>query len=357
MGVLVRELGILYEAYAEKRVSPLPELKIQYADFAQWQRRRMEQGGWKKQVEYWKKQLANAPEGLSLPPDRERPEVQSYRGKIQTWRVKEGIGGRLQELSREERVTPFMVLLGVLQVLLSWYSGENDVVVGTPVANRNRVETEGLIGFFVNTLVLRTDVSGNPSFRELLQRIRETALGAYAHQDVPFERLVQELRPERSLSTNPLFQVMFTLQNFPGGDIDLSRLKMRQVPIYQETAKFDLTIALQTEGERLRGYFEYNTDLFDDSTMERLGRHYERMLEGVIANAGQKIAELPWLTEEERRQVVEQWNRTERTGESGSVVDQFQKCAEVRGEALAVKYKGQELSYRELFGRSCELGR
>jgi non-ribosomal peptide synthetase component F len=224
MGVFIRELAALYCAFSNEKPSPLPELPIQYADFAHWQRQWLQGEVLEEQLSYWKQQLNNAPPVLELPTDRPRPPIQSYQGAIASLVLCESLSQKLKFLSQRSGVTLFMILLAAFQTLLYRYTGQSDICIGSPIANRNRSETEGLIGFFVNTLVLRTDLSGNPSFQELLGRVREVALGAYAHQDLPFEQLVEALQPERSLSHQPLFQVMFILQNSPMPSLELPGL-------------------------------------------------------------------------------------------------------------------------------------
>jgi hypothetical protein len=243
MGVLIRELTQLYEAYSRGAESPLSELPIQYADFAVWQRAWLQGEVLEGQLQYWREQLAGAPAVLELPTDRSRAAVQSYRGAAQTVLLPVELSQRLKELSQREGVTLFMTLLAAFDVLLYRYSGQEDFCVGSAVANRNRAETEELIGFFVNTLVLRADLSGNPSFKELLGRVREVTLGAYAHQDVPFEQLVEDLQPTRDLSRPPLFQVMLILQNIPMHMLQLGNLTLSAVEAELKTAKFDLTLS------------------------------------------------------------------------------------------------------------------
>ena len=241
MGILSRELTVLYAAFSAGHPSPLPELSIQYGDFAKWQREWLQGEVLERQLSYWKMQLEGIPAVSNLPTDRPRPAVQGYRGKAQYLELSKELTEGLKALSRKEGVTLFMTLLAAFQTLLYRYTSQEDIVVGSPIANRNRTEIEGLIGFFVNTLVLRTDVSGNPSFRELLGRVRKTALDAYEHQDLPFEKLVEELKPERSLSYSPLFQVMFVLQNAPNTGWEFEGLSVSPVRVDTETAKFDLT--------------------------------------------------------------------------------------------------------------------
>ncbi|NVJ19573.1 condensation domain-containing protein, partial [Myxococcus sp. AM010] len=261
MGVLVRELVALYEAYSQGRESPLPELEVQYADYAVWQREWLKGEVLEEQLGYWRKQLAGAPVALELPTDKVRPAVQTYRGDTRGLEWPKGLWEGVKGLAQRENATPFMVLLAAFQVVLSRYARQEDVSVGTAIANRTRAETEGLIGFFVNTLVLRTKVSPTASFRELLTQVREVTLGAYAHQEVPFERLVEELQPERDLSRSPLFQVMLVLQNAPGGAVSLPGLRLEAAESSGKTSKFDVTLGLgESSAGGLSGALEFNSD-------------------------------------------------------------------------------------------------
>ncbi|WP_414574316.1 condensation domain-containing protein, partial [Nostoc sp. CCY 9925] len=240
-GVLVREIAVLYEAFSAGKLSPLPELPIQYTDFAYWQRQWLQGEVLETQLAYWKQQLAGAPQVLELPTDYNRPAVQTFQGASEPLVLPKALSEGLKTLSQQEGVTLFMTLLAAFKVLLHRYTKQDDIMVGTPIANRNRTETEGLIGFFVNTLVIRTELSDNPSFQKFLTQVREVALGAYAHQDLPFEKLVEELQPERNLSHTPLFQVMFVLQNAPIPPLKLSGLSLSPLKLNTTTAKFDLT--------------------------------------------------------------------------------------------------------------------
>jgi amino acid adenylation domain-containing protein len=352
MGVFFRELSLLYEAYKKKEPSPLEDLPIQYADFAIWQRQWLRGEVLEREVEYWKERL----EGLAvleLPTDRARPAVMSYRGARRSFVLSEGLVEGLKVLSREEGVTLFMTLLAAFQTLLHRYSGQEDIGVGSPIANRNQVEIEGLIGFFVNTLVLRIDVGGDPSFRELMGRVREVALGAYAHQDLPFEKLVEEINPDRDASRSPLFQVMLVLENAPEPKPELAGLEVESLEGRTETAKFDLTLFLTEEEGRLRGIFEYNTDLFEGSTMERMIGHWETLLEGIVANPDQRLSELPILTEDERHRLLVEWNDTKVDYPRDACIHElFERQVERTPEAVAVVFGGEKLTYRELNARA-----
>ncbi len=299
--ILLNELGALYEAAVAGRTSPLPELSIQYADFAVWQREWLKGEVLDQQLEYWRKHLAGAPPSLELPTDRPRPTRQSFNGARESFALSRDLSARLVELSRREGATLFMTLLAAFYVLLYRYTGEPDIVVGTPVANRNRQELEPLIGFFVNTLALRADLSGDPTFRELLAQVREVSLGAYAHQDLPFEMLVEELSPIRDWSRNPLFQVLFALQNMPEASSQSIGLEISSVEVKTTRAQFDLILDVTEFGGQIYATFVYNTDLFDASTIERIAAHFKVLLAGVVARPGQPIGALPLLTAAELR--------------------------------------------------------
>ncbi|WP_420126422.1 non-ribosomal peptide synthase/polyketide synthase [Longimicrobium sp.] len=356
MGVLFREMSALYEAYREGRASPLPELAVQYADYAVWQREQLAGETLDGQLAYWKERLADAPALLELPSDHPRPAVQSYRGATVPVQLSPELLERLQALSRTEGATLYMTLLGAFQVLLSRYSGSEDVVVGSPIAGRTRGEVEALIGFFINTLVLRTDLSGDPSFRETLRRVREATLGAYAHQELPFEKLVVELQPERSLSHSPLFQVMFTLQNAGGGGGALAGLKVGGVGAAMQVARFDLSLELTATPEGLRGGIIYSTDLFERGTIVRMLGHLERVLEQVAGDADVRLSELELLGETERARVVDEWNRTEAEVPADRCIHQlFEAQAARTPDAVAVRFEDASLTYAQLNARANQL--
>ncbi|HEV3050200.1 MAG TPA: amino acid adenylation domain-containing protein, partial [Longimicrobium sp.] len=309
-GVLFRELSVLYEAYRQGGESPLPELAVQYADYAVWQREQLAGEALERQLAYWRERLADAPALLELPTDRPRPAVQTDRGAAVPVELSLELLERLQRLGRSEGTTLYMTLLGAFQVLLSKYSGSEDIVVGSPIAGRTRKEVEELIGFFVNTLVLRTDLSGDPPFREVLRRVREATLGAYEHQELPFEKLVTELQPERSLSHSPLFQVMLTVQDAEGGGGGLPGLKASGVGEEIASAKFDLSLTLAATPRGLGGGLIYRTDLFEPDTIERMVRYLERVLEQVAADADVRLSQLDLLGDAERARVLEEGSRT-----------------------------------------------
>ncbi|HEY3581717.1 MAG TPA: condensation domain-containing protein, partial [Pyrinomonadaceae bacterium] len=300
MGVLVKEVAALYTALASGQPSPLAELPIQYADYAVWQREWLRGEVLERQLSYWREQLTGAPAVLELPSDRPRPAVQSFRGSYEPVTVSAELTARLKELSRREGVTLFMLLLGAWQVLLSRYTGAEEITVGTPIANRQRGEVEGLIGYFVNALALRTDLSGDPTFRDLVGRVREVALGAYLHQDVPFEKLVEELQPERALSHSPIFQVVFVLQNAPLGELALSGVNLELLPADNATAKFDLTLNLQESGDVIGGTLGYSTDLFEADTIGRMVAHYLTLLDAIATDVNTPLSQLQLIREDER---------------------------------------------------------
>ncbi|MBV9927462.1 MAG: amino acid adenylation domain-containing protein [Acidobacteria bacterium] len=354
-GVLVKEVAALYDAYRQGRPSPLAELPIQYADYAAWQRDWLSGEVLEGQLDYWRRQLSGL-ETLELPTDRPRPPVQTYRGASQYFHLPAELSAGVNELSRREGVTPFILLLAAFNVLLHRYTGQEEVTVGTPVAGRNRAEVEGLIGFFVNTLVLRTDLSGAPTFRELLRRAREVSLGAYAHQDVPFEKLVEVLQPERELSRSPLFQVMFEMQNRQEESLSLSGLVLSTLDVDDGAAKFDLTLLVAETGAGLTARFEYNTDLFDAATVERMGGHFQQLLVSLLADPSRPVADVPMLTEAERQQILVRWNSTAVPYPHRQCADQlFAAQAARTPDRPAVVCEGERLTYAELNRRANRL--
>jgi amino acid adenylation domain-containing protein/non-ribosomal peptide synthase protein (TIGR01720 family) len=357
MGVLMRELTVLYDAFSRGESSPLAQLPIQYADYALWQREWLQGEVLERQMEYWRAQLQGAPPVLELPTDHARPAVQSFRGGMRRRRLSGELLQQIERLSRREGVTLYMSVLAAFVVVLARYSGEREIVVGTPIAGRTRQEIEELIGFFVNTLVLRTQVAEQESVRRLLERVREVCLGAYTHQELPFEQLVEELQPERDLSHQPLFQVMFELEG--GGDEQgwqIGDLQVELEGVESEVAKFDLTLRVKqgTTGWELG--VEYKQDLYEEETIERLLQHVELVLEGMAADVRQAVSELPLLTAAEREQVLEQWNETGREYEDETCLQQlFEAQAAARPEAVAVIFEGEQVSYGELNRRSNQL--
>ncbi len=355
-GILIREMARLYVALCSGGSPSLPELPIQYADFAHWQRQWLQGEVLESQLAYWKQQLAGAPALLDLSTDRPRPALQTFRGAHQSLMLPKTLTEGFKALGRHEGVTLFMAFLAAFKVLLYRYTSQDDLIVGTPIANRNRLETEGLIGCFVNALVLRTDLSGNPSFRELLQRVREVCLGAYGHQDLPFDRLVEEMRLKRDLSRNPLFQVMFVLQSASLRAVGLPGLALSPVEGDSETAHFDLTLVVVDADQGLTASFVYNTDLFEAATIARMLGHFQILLETMVADPEQHLSDLPLLTAAEREQLLLEWNDTKTDYPRDLCIHQlFEAQAQRTPDAVAVVFEHEELTYGELNRRSNQL--
>ncbi|MHC5760523.1 amino acid adenylation domain-containing protein [Nostoc sp.] len=370
MGVFIQELAALYKAYSQGEPSPLAPLPIQYADFAIWQREWLQGDVLQTQLSYWQQQLKDAPALLSLPTDRPRPAVQTFAGATQEFKLSVELTNRLTKLSQEQGCTLFMTLLAAYHTLLYRYTGVADILVGTPIANRDHSEIEGLIGFFVNTLVMRADLSGNPSFSQLLSHVREIALGAYVHQELPFEMLVETLHPERNLSHTPLFQVMFALQNAPMSQVELAGLTISSLPAERATAKFDLSLSIHNSanfaeasptttlstGAGLVGVWEYSTDLFDSSTIERMTGHFVTLLEGIVANPKERISQLPMLTQVEQHQLLVEWNSTQAEYPFDKCIHElFEEQVECTPDAVAVVFENQQLTYQQLNCRANQL--
>jgi amino acid adenylation domain-containing protein len=359
-GLLLRELAALYDAYHAGRspeLPELPELPIQYADFAVWQRTSLAKG-LDQHLAYWQERLAGAPPLLELPTDRPRPAAQSYAGATLRHTLSPHLLAGARALSQKEGVTLFMTLLAAFQALLYRYTGQTDLVVGTAISGRGHVEVEPLIGDFVNMLVLRTDLAGNPPFRELLQRVREVALAAYEHGELPFATLVAKVQPERALSYSPLFQVMFFLDQGPAEAPRMTGLSTEVVEVVTPTAKHDLILGLHDDGQGLHGSVEYSTDLFDAATIQRLIGHFECLLEGVVRGPGCRLAALPLLPEPELRQVVTEWNATRLDLPAGQTIHLlFEAQVARRPEAPALWFEGERMTYGELNARANRLAR
>ncbi|NEQ10523.1 MAG: amino acid adenylation domain-containing protein, partial [Moorea sp. SIO4E2] len=350
IGVFRRELAQLYQAFCEGHASPLAPLTIQYGDFAYWQRQWLAQQVLKTQLDYWKQQLAGITPLLELPTDYPRPAMQTFRGSWKRFELDASLTQKLKALSQKAGVTLFMTLLAAFDVLLCRYSGQTDIVVGSPIANRNQGEIEPLIGFFVNTLVLRSDLSGNPSFEDLLTQVRKTTLEAYTHQDLPFEKLVEELQPERRLDHHPVVQVAFALQNAPITDLALSGLKAEAIKLDTETIReFDLELHLFESEQGLSGLCAYSSDLFKTETIQRMLGHFQTLLQGVVADSSQGIGELPLLTPAEQQQILVEWNQTQTDYPRNSCVHQlFETQVQNTPDVVAVVLADQTLTYREL---------
>jgi amino acid adenylation domain-containing protein/non-ribosomal peptide synthase protein (TIGR01720 family) len=354
-GILIREIAALYRAFNTGLPSPFAELPIQYADFATWQRRWLQGEALDTQLAYWKGKLGGDRAALQLPTDRPRPAIQRFRGAHESLALGAGLSLDIKAFSQQEGVTLFMTLLAAFNALLHRYTGQEDIIIGSPIANRNRIEIEGMVGFFVNTLALRSDLSGDPSFRELVSRVREVALEASAHQDLPFEKLVDELQLARDLSRAPLFQVVFVLNNAPRQALELPGLTLTPMEIEGETAKFDLILGLSETDQGLIAKVEYNTDLFDGVTIRRMLKHFQNLLESVVVEPGQRLSELPLLDEVERRQLLE-WNMADAHYPAEACLHQlFEAQAARTPNAVAVTFEDERFSYQQLNGRANQL--
>lgn len=357
MGLLFKELTAVYNANLQQKSAALPDLPIQYADFAEWQRSWLTGDVLAEQLDFWKNHLHGAPALLELPLDKPRPSHKTLLGKRQPVALPKAVADGLQAVARQEGATLFMAALAAYKVLLYRYTGQENIVVGSPVANRNRSEIEGLLGFFVNTLPLRTEMGGAPSFRQLLRRVKEAALGAYDHQDVPFEKLVEELQPERSLNTNPIFQTLFALEAAVRSPLQLDGVVSgRSLEVDFGAAKFDLSLSLTAQDDGLVGSFIYNVDLFEPETLARMAGHFQTLAAGMAANPDQPITTLPMLTEEEWRQLV-QWNDTAVSYNHPvpTVHQLFELQVEKTPDKLALVYEEEELTYRQLNEKANQL--
>jgi amino acid adenylation domain-containing protein len=356
-GVLVGELATLYDASVTGEQPALRDLPIQYADFAVWQRERLHGDLLEEQLAYWRHQLEGAPPVLDLPTDRPRPAMQTFRGARVTGTISPRVIESLKVLSQREGVTLFMTLLAAFKTVLFRHTHQDDIVIGTPIAARSRAEIESLIGCFTNTLALRTDLSGDPTFRTLLARVREVALGAYAHQDLPFERLVEELQPQRDLARNPVFQVLFVLQNVPSQAWRLTGLTLEELDVEWKSAKVDLTLYMgDAEHGGMWSIVEYNSDLFDAATIQRLFGHFARVLEAIVADPDTRLSRLPLLTSDERTQLLVTWNATAADYPRDAMVwELIQAQAEQTPDAVAVSDETETLTYAALQRRADQI--
>jgi amino acid adenylation domain-containing protein/non-ribosomal peptide synthase protein (TIGR01720 family) len=353
--IFERELALLYEAFSNGRPSPLSQLPIQYADFAVWQRRWLEDSAISDHLDYWRGQLEDVPLILDLPRDRPRPAVQTPWGHRQPLVIPKAHSDAVRRLAQQEGVTLFMALLAVFKVLLFRITGQEKLIVGSPIANRNQVETEQLLGFFINQLALCTDLSGDPAFRNFLHRVRETALGAFAHQEMPFGKLVEEVQPERALSHTPLTQVVFLFLNpQQQGVLKFGNLDVLPYTVDGESSKFDITFSLWDNETGFEGWIEYNTDLFDSSTIIRITEQFRTLLAGIVADPDEKISALPILTETARHQLLVEWSWSGEQAPAGEccVHQLFEAQVELTPEAVAVRFGGEHLSLRELNRRA-----
>ena len=354
MGILIREVSALYAAFHLATPPALPELRVQYADFAQWQRRRLQTENGQSQLAYWKEQLKGAPVLLELPTDRPRPSVQSFNGATAAFTFSHLLKAKLQTLSQESGASLFMILLAAFSALLSRYTHQPDIVIGSPVSNRPLLDLESLIGFFVNTLALRIDLSGNPSFSELLERVRRVALDGYANQEVPFEQLVDALDLDRNLSHSPVFQVMLAYENSSASVLRLPGIVATPLPVETTGAKFDLTLYIDESNAGLAGSFEYNTDLFDDATMARMIGNFETLMEAVVDDPRLRPGEIPLLSKVER-QLHEARNSTSRAYPLRCIHQMFEDRAAVAPDTVALVFETEQLTYGQLNARANQL--
>jgi amino acid adenylation domain-containing protein len=356
LGVAARELAVLYDAFSRGAPSPLDPLTLQYNDYSAWQHRLLQGERLERLVGYWSRQLAGVTP-LELPTDRPRPPIRTSRGGFHPFTIPADQGARLDALCRSTGATPYMVLLSAWQALLHRYSGQDDIVVGSPIANRNRSEVEGLIGYFVNMLALRTDLSGDPRFLDLVRRVRDVALSAYEHQDLPLEKVIEAVRPPRDPSRTPLFQVMFVLQNNQIPDLAYPGLTLGSLDLDEGTgtAKFDLTLSITEANRELLAGIEYNADLFDPETILRMGRHFRTLLDGILADPSRRLSALPMIAQEERQQILA--NGCGARAESGALCIHrlFEAQADRTPDAVAVESEGQSLTYRQLNERANQL--
>ncbi|CAM8784558.1 non-ribosomal peptide synthetase [Burkholderia pseudomallei] len=357
VGVFLQELSALYGSFIAEQDDPLAPLPLQYADYAAWQRRWLASGQLEKQGAFWQTNLSGAPTLLELPTDRPRPPKQLHAGASVEVKLGAALSERVKRLSQRHGVTPYMTLLSSWAAVLSRLSGQEEVVIGSPVAGRNRTEVEALIGFFVNTLALRLDLSSEPTVGELLKRTKAQVLSAQAHQDLPFDQVVERVKPPRSTAHPPLFQVMFVWQNMPAGELTIPGLTIRAVETPLQTAQFELTLSLQEAGDDIVGHLNYASALFDESTVRRYVTYWCRLLEGMTAgSANVSVARLPLLDEAERKQVVYAWNATERDYPIEQCIHQlFEAQVDRKPEAIALTFDGQRLSYAELNARANRL--
>ncbi|MDZ7970786.1 MAG: amino acid adenylation domain-containing protein, partial [Nostoc sp. DedSLP03] len=355
-GVFLRELSTLYAAFFSNQPSSLPELPIQYADFTIWQRDRIQGEFLATQLNYWKQQLKGELPVLQLPTERPRPNVTTFTGAKQYFTFSKALTDALRQLSQQADATLFMSLLAAFNILLYRYTDQEDILIGSPIANRNRAELEGILGLFVNTLVLRNNLSGNPSFRELLHRVREVTLDAYAHQDLPFEMLVEELQPERDLNRNPLYEVMFVLQNSPVSVQEVSGLTLRTLEFDSGTAQLDIFLSMSESQEGLTGCLEYNTDIFDSTKITQFINNFQTLLENIITNPEQRLNELSLLTTSEQEQLLFKFNQTlTNYPQDASIHQLFEQQVELTPDSLALIHQSEELTYRQLNHRVNQL--
>jgi amino acid adenylation domain-containing protein len=357
IGIFLREMAALYNAFSQGLSSPLPELSIQYVDYASWQEESLNEEVLSEQLAFWKRQLKGSNSTLDFPFDRLRTETPSGRAGAESFNLSPDVMRALEALSRQEDVTPFMTLLAAFYVLLYRYTGQEDINIGSPLAGRSRVETEELIGFFINSLVFRGDLSGNPSFRELLRRVREMVLDAQGNQDIPFEKVVEALQPERSLMRTPLFQAVFSMENLPAGALELRQLTVTPLAVADETTQFDLKLSISGHGELTTGTLTYSADLFEADSIKRLLGHFQTLLESISKTPDCSISTLPLLQPDEEHRLLIEWNDTRVDYEHRRIHELFEAQVERTPEAIAAVFEKERLTYRELNARANQLAR
>lgn len=352
---LTNEISALYEAFSLERPNPLPELPIQYADFSQWQQQRLTGETLDNLASYWRRQMDGAPAQLELPTDRPRPPVQNFRGRSHFFSLDPELALNLQTLSQESGVTLFMTLLAAYAAMLSNYSRQEDIVIGCPAANRSRSELESLIGFFVNTLPMRVQMHENPTFLDLLARVRDVSVNAYEHQDLPFEKIVEDLNPERSLSYSPIFQAMFSMQNAPMANLQLPGITVNHVQLERGTSMFDMTLWITETDSGLKGEWEYNSDLFESVTIDRMAAHFETLLKSAVEDPARQLSQLSLLPDAEQK-LLAAWNDTKKEyPECKSIHQLFEEQVERTPNAVALIFEDQQLTYLELNIRANKL--
>jgi Condensation domain/AMP-binding enzyme len=356
MGIFTQELSTIYRAFIAKKSSPLPELTSQYSDFVFWQQQQLNATRLQPHLTYWQDRLGGNLPILELPADYPRPPIQTYRGAKHTLYLNNALSDALKDLSQQADATLFMLLLAAFKTLLYRYTGETDLLVGCPIAGRDRVETESLIGVFINTLVFRTQLDPEIGFSELLARVRQVSLAAYAHQELPFEKIIEALKPERDLSHSPLFQVLFQVRNLPKHSSIVSAIEIAEYDCDPKIAAFDLTLDISVGITGLECVFTYNTDLFAAGTIERMAGHFQTLLTGIVADPYQPISQLPLITATERQQLLWDWNDTRREYPDDTCIHHlFERQAAITPDAIAIEFADLQLTYRELNNRSNQL--
>ncbi|MFM6012960.1 MAG: condensation domain-containing protein, partial [Dolichospermum sp.] len=355
-GILLEELSTLYAAYLAGNKSPLPDLQIQYADYAIWQKQKFTSQIREKQLNYWQQQLTDIPPLLELPTDKPRPPIQSFSGGIWEFSINSNLSQKIRTLTQQSDATLFMTMLAAFVILLYRYSGQDDILIGSPMAGRNRQEIQSLIGYFVNTVVLRTKLTGNPNFREILNQVRQVATDAHNYQDIPYNQVVEALNPQRNLSYNPVFQILFDLQHSLTDKLQLPGLTLQPFLGEHSTSKFDLSLIIEDRGTELIGVWEYSSDLFTQETITRITENFQTLLNGIVNNPEIPIKQLPIISAFEQQQILENWNNTQQDyPESFCIHELFAQQVIKTPNAIAVKFGNQQLTYTQLNQKANQL--